>query len=264
MGSNPSQPVTDFSKNIRTEYHDSIDTFERYLRIQRNLSERTIETYLSCYNTFKGYIGNKAITKRIIEDYLFKSKNRRNNLAMLKSLCSEVVKDFKFPRTTVKPKLLPSKEQLKTFYNELPDKYKVVFLLLVSSGLRVGELINADIDKTNRMIIPQSHNGSTKYAWISFYNIEAEELLKDCIPKITVDGLSHTFKKIADKSGIHIYPHLLRSIFAREMSLKGVQDRYIDAFCGRTPQSVLARHYSDYSPEVLKEIYEKANIKILS
>jgi intergrase/recombinase len=48
------------------------------------------------------------------------------------------------------------------------------------------------------------------------------------------------------------------------MSFKGVQDRYIDAFCGRTPQSVLARHYSDFSPEVLKEIYEKANIKILA
>jgi len=43
------------------------------------------------------------------------------------------------------------------------------------------------------------------------------------------------------------------------MSKAGVQDRYIDAFCGRTPQSVLARHYSDYSLEVLKESYVKAN-----
>jgi len=73
--------------------------------------------------------------------------------------------------------------------------------------------------------------------------------------------LSHTFKKTADKTGIHIYPHLLRSVFAREISKAGVQDRYIDALCGRVPQSVLARHYSDYSPEVLKEIYEKANLR---
>jgi len=56
----------------------------------------------------------------------------------------------------------------------------------------------------------------------------------------------------------------LRSVFAREISKAGVQDRYIDAFCGRVPQSVLARHYSDFSPETLKEIYEKAGIKILS
>ncbi len=75
--------------------------------------------------------------------------------------------------------------------------------------------------------------------------------------------VAHTFAEVADKTGINISAQTLRSVFAREMSLKGVQDRYIDAFCGRTPQSVLARHYSDYSPEVLKEIYEKANIKIL-
>ena len=27
--------------------------------------------------------------------------------------------------------------------------------------------------------------------------------------------------------------------------------------------SILTRHYTDYSPERLKEIYEKANLKIL-
>lgn len=48
------------------------------------------------------------------------------------------------------------------------------------------------------------------------------------------------------------------------MGRLGVQDRYVDAFCGRTPKSVLARHYSDYSPERLKEIYVKANLRILA
>ncbi len=47
------------------------------------------------------------------------------------------------------------------------------------------------------------------------------------------------------------------------MGKLGVSDRYIDAFCGRTPKSVLARHYSDYSPEKLKQIYDKASIKVL-
>ena len=44
----------------------------------------------------------------------------------------------------------------------------------------------------------------------------------------------------------------------------GVQDRYVDAFCGRVLKSVLARHYTDYSPEKLKEIYEKVNLKVLT
>jgi intergrase/recombinase len=44
----------------------------------------------------------------------------------------------------------------------------------------------------------------------------------------------------------------------------GVPDRYIDAFCGRVPRSILARHYTDYSPERLKRIYDKANLRVLS
>jgi integrase len=83
------------------------------------------------------------------------------------------------------------------------------------------------------------------------------------IPKISIKRVQFLFDEASKTTGIKIYPHLLRSVFAREMSKAGVQDRFIDAFCGRIPQSVLARSYTDYSPEVLKEIYSKANIKIL-
>jgi intergrase/recombinase len=44
----------------------------------------------------------------------------------------------------------------------------------------------------------------------------------------------------------------------------GVPDRYVDAFCGTVPRSVLARHYTDFSLEKLKEIYDKANLRILN
>ena len=39
--------------------------------------------------------------------------------------------------------------------------------------------------------------------------------------------------------------------------------KYFDAFCGRVPRSILGRHYTDYSPERLKEIFEKANLKVM-
>jgi len=56
----------------------------------------------------------------------------------------------------------------------------------------------------------------------------------------------------------------LRDWCAGEIDRSGVQDRYIDAFQGRTTKSVLARHYSDYALEELQVIYEKANIRILA
>jgi len=46
------------------------------------------------------------------------------------------------------------------------------------------------------------------------------------------------------------------------MVSKGVSDSYVDSFCGRIPRSILAKHYLDYSPERMKKIYDKANLKI--
>ena len=37
----------------------------------------------------------------------------------------------------------------------------------------------------------------------------------------------------------------------------------IAAFCGRAPKSVLTRHYADFSPEKLLEIYGEASLKVL-
>jgi len=48
------------------------------------------------------------------------------------------------------------------------------------------------------------------------------------------------------------------------MARPGVPDRFIDAFRGRIPQSVLVRHYTDYSLENLKAIYDKAGLRVLS
>jgi len=44
----------------------------------------------------------------------------------------------------------------------------------------------------------------------------------------------------------------------------GVSETYVDAFCGRTPKSVLARHYTDYNQEKLREIYRKAGLEPLN
>jgi site-specific recombinase XerD len=116
------------------------------------------------------------------------------------------------------------------------------------------------------MLAPKSHNVSTKHSWISFYNEETENMLnkyQDNPFETSRNTVAHVFRDVANKTNIDMSAHTLRSVFTREMSRAGDQDRYIDAFCGRVPGSVLARHYSDYSPEVLKEIYSKANIKIL-
>ncbi len=75
--------------------------------------------------------------------------------------------------------------------------------------------------------------------------------------------MKHIFGEAVKKTGIYITPKILREWFCSEMGRLEVPDRYVDAFCGRVPRSVLARHYTDFSPERLKEIYDKAGLRVL-
>jgi intergrase/recombinase len=70
------------------------------------------------------------------------------------------------------------------------------------------------------------------------------------------------WKTAREKTGLNITPQKLRQWFCSEMMHLGVSETYIDAFCGRVPKSVLARHYTDFSPGKLREAYLEANLDI--
>jgi hypothetical protein len=66
------------------------------------------------------------------------------------------------------------------------------------------------------------------------------------------DAYSQTSPRLetrSEKTGIDITPQTLREWFCCEFGSLGVPDRYVDAFCGRLPKTVLARRYTDYSPQ---------------
>jgi len=191
----------------------------------------------------------------------------------------EAVASFKFPHQLFKPKQIMSKEQLNHFYDCLETpKEKALFMLYATAGLRRDEILSLrpeDIDFEKRMITPNNHEGETKKSWVSFYNDEAEQVLKEYLgakkPSRSMrlfpmqrEEVVALWKVAEDKTGINITPQKLRQWFCSEMLRLGVSETYVDAFCGRVPKSVLARHYTDFSPQKLEEIYEKVSIKILA
>ena len=127
-----------------------------------------------------------------------------------------------------------------------------------------------EVDFKKRMVVPDCHNGASKHSYVSFYNGETG----DALNKIDFEGdklfniSDRQFRKIwktaSKQTGLTVSPQKLREWFCCEMGNLGVSDRYIDAFCGRTPKSVLARHYTDYNPDRLMRIYEEANLKVLT
>jgi intergrase/recombinase len=119
------------------------------------------------------------------------------------------------------------------------------------------------------MIVRSGHSGVTKNSYVRFHNLETErelnkiELGDDRLFEVSDRQYKKIWKNAQKKSGIHITAQKLREWFRCEMGNLGVSDRYNDTFCGRTSKSVLARHYTDFNPERLKKIYDKANMKVL-
>jgi len=95
--------------------------------------------------------------------------------------------------------------------------------------------------------------------------------MPDVVESFKFPRRTHTPKQVPSKADLQRFFDALGSLrdksvfwFCCQLGELGVPDRYVDAFCGRIPKSVLAKHYRDYSPEKLKRIYDKANLTTLT
>jgi integrase len=274
--------------DLRMENVENVlESFEDYLILERGLFKGTARDYV---RTIKYILKHTSLDEDGIRSFLrsvkeTKSPSRYSNI--LKALRHfsrfikkpELASNYAFPHPPPKPKEIFSKEDLKRFYEAIPSiKMKAFFLVAASSGLRKGELLSlkmSDVDFKKRMLKPNCHQGSSKKSWVSFFNEEAEEVLKlylqeekrgpksDKLFPFNTSLFKKEWRAAQERSGIKLKVKDLRDWFCQEMGRLGVPDRYVDAFCGRAPRSILARHYTDFSPEKLKEIYYKANLKIL-
>jgi len=290
------EPTKGYEQQMRGAYSfadvsSMLQDFRRFLLVDRCKSKVTARDHRRLINLFLNRV-SKPIDQIGIEDVreymLWLRENKSvghytNALSGLKSFFRdflkrpEIVDGFKFPAKEVIIKSIPSREDLARFYHALPDiRIKALFLMLASTGLRLGEVLSLkldDVDFTKRMVVPKCHTGNTKRSWISFFNAETHEVLEQFLkvrwkhsPKlfpISEPVMKKSWDAARQETGLILQRKTLRDWFADEMGRLGVQDRYIDAFQGRTPKSVLARHYSDYAPEKLHVIYEKADIRVL-
>jgi len=263
--------------------------FHDFLLVDRQKSRRTARDYRALIRRlFKNV---KVVTVESLRAYLkgLKESCSRDYYSVTLSAMKayfrdykgllQLVSTFKFPRKTEKPKVIPSKEDLRRFYEALPTLgLKAYFLLTATGGLRKAEVLGllvSDVDFKLRMLTPKNHIGATKHSWVTFYNEEAESALmlfrenmtskQKASPKLIPIG-SREFKRgwkmAKEKTGLKITSKVLRDWFAEEMGNLGMADRYIDAFQGRTPRTVLALNYTDYSPRKMKQRYEKVNLRV--
>jgi integrase len=288
VGGRPAKPHFELYYGER-ETKELFSAFKAFCMVDLQLTEETAKIHMAQVRRLMVWLENRPLSQEALREYLslFNGKSSctyANVLKSLKVFCRdflkkpELVESFRFPTQVFKPKAIPSREDLQRFYEALDSfKEKALFLLYASSGLRKMEILSLtwkDVDFEKRMIKPKFHNGETKKVWVSFFNMETARVLKqylesrkDSNPKLFPMGTSYRERlwfNARAKTALRITPQTLREWFCSEMSSKGVSDSYIDAFCGRIPRSILAKHYLDYSPEKLKEIYDKADLKVLA
>ena len=262
------------------------------MRVDLALSDSTIMGYVSKLRKFLSFTNKPIdeITKDDVRNFLeaMKEKYALNSYCNFLKALSKLFKDylgkpelsnFKYPSIPFKPKMLNfEKADLGKFYNAIENtEVQMLFLGYCVTGLRRDDLLyleKSELNTEKRMII--KNNGSqTKHRWISFYNEELANLLHPyleaknnnndrvfSLSRVTV--FDKYWYNARSKTKIDITSKDLRTWFCVEMTNLGVPDKFIDAFCGRTPKTVLAKHYTDYSPKRLKAIYDKAQLRILS
>jgi len=268
---------------------EALSKFREFLIVDLRRSKKTayehtyyIKRFLKTVN-----VPSELATSEYVRSYLkslsVSSAQYKNILMALKVFFRDflkhpdVVESFRFPHQVYKPKHILSKEDLERFYKAIESpKEKALFLLYATSGLRRQEILSLtadDIDFEKRMITPNNHLGETKKSWCSFYNEEAEKALNEYLATKKQSRSRRIFpmqryevvdlwKTAREESGLDITPQKLRQWFCSEMLGLGVSETYVDAFCGRVPKSVLARHYTGFSPEKLLKIYERSALRV--
>ncbi len=265
-------------------------SFKQFCEVDLQLRENTVKGHAQKIRRFFKSVKKDPgdVTDVDIRNYLagFKEKRERTRANLIIALrrffrdfmrMGEVVESFRLPHTPFKPKTVPTREDVQKFYAALKSpRERAIFLMYATTGLRKHELISLalkEIDLERRTVLPKGDCSRTKRTWATFCNEESEQALREYLngregltlgsKLFSEKAVRKTFKKGKERTGVHITPQILRDWFCSEMGELGVADRYVDAFCGRVPRSVLARHYTDFSPERLKRIYDKAGLKVL-
>ena len=268
---------------------NDLEDFILFAQAKLNLTTLTAKQYSRRVKAF--LFGRSSVTDRDIQVFIQKKKENctpnyvSNIISSFKAYFREYkgyswMDDYKHPSSTLKLKPEINKEDVRKFIEAIDDLgVKCAALFLASSGLRRGEVLSlkeSDVNRQLRSLIPSCHSGQTKHSGITFYNEEAESCLleyeqkqtqkekeSDRLLPVRYERFFYSWKRAKENSGINLKPKDLRDFFSQELGKAFVPDRYIDVFQGRAPKNVLAKHYNPHGIVMLKEIYEKANLKIL-
>ena len=253
---------------FETREFDLIERTRKELRL-RGYSPKTENVYLRhigyLLQYFSGDIESLELTE--INDYLLYlidekevSRNYYNiTMSALTFLFKHVLdkpmihEKLKRPRTEKRLPTVLSQEEVKRFMDSTSDlKYRAIFMVTYSAGLRVGEVVKlkeSDFHRDRNLIHIKTAKGrKDRYTLLSAVAMNSlDDYLAIHKPEgkwlfpgrkegkhLTARSVEKTFKRTAKKSGIKkaATVHSLRHSFATHMLEQGINLRYVQEMLG--------------------------------
>lgn len=261
-----------------TDIDGKIENYKEFAMNELGISQATVNNQKSALRGFLKF-SQGIINKETVKEYLESNGSaswKSNQLKALRKFLRDYlnlgnwINEFTFTKEKAKlKKEIPSDEQLAWFCSKLDYPVQMVFLILASSGLRIGEVLSLKLDRIdfeiNMLDVSEVHESGSKSSWISFMTNQTsqfiasyvESLQNDMLFPISYKSIQENFQQVSEETGIKINPHLLRTVFTEKCTQSGLGEKYIDAFCGRTSQSIIRKHYTDYSPKAMRRQYDK-------
>ena len=234
----------------------------------RNLKPGTIRTYKNNVRDFLKFINKhpEDLTCEDARDFLLYLKDKGDKSSTLNNkngslvffykrvlgklwddnLVPRAINDYAIPRVL-------TREEVERLLDATPNlKYKAMFSLMYSSGLRVSEVVHLhydDISRTNMTIHVRETKGRIdRYTILSQKNLDllTEYWYKCGRPKdilfpsswtggyLDITGVNQFFKKSAKLAGItrHVSSHACRHSFASHLFESGTDIKYIQSLLG--------------------------------
>ena len=257
----------------------------------RNLKPGTIRTYQNNVRDFLKFINKHPdeLTCEDARDFLLHLKNKGDKASTLNNkngalvffykrvlgklwddnLVPRAINDYAIPRVL-------TRDEIEKLLDATPNlKYKAIFAIMYSSGLRVSEVLHLhydDISRTNMQIyIHSAKNHTSRYALLSqrALDILTEYWFKCGKPRdilfpnqwtgkyLTPSATGLEMRKSVERAGLpkDVHLHCLRHSFATHLLEDGVDIRYIQTLLG---------HRSPKSTEIYLHISNKALLGVKS
>lgn len=257
----------------------------------RNLKPGTIRTYKNNVTQFLEFIQKHPdeLTCEDARDYLLYLKNKGDKSSTLnnkngslvffyKRVLGKLWDDNMVPRA-INDYAIPivlTRSEIERLLDATPNlKYKAIFAIMYSSGLRISEVLRLtydDISRTNMQIyIRESKTHTSRYAILSKRALDilteywfkygkpmgvlflSQSTGKALTQSATASKLRESVKRAGLPKGVH--SHCLRHSFATHLLEDGVDIRYIQSLLG---------HRSPKSTEIYLHISNKTLIGIQS